>query len=360
MPTYYYIDDNEEILDIITNCETNNNFEELEKYIDNQEKAYGVFSLAVAYLKISTLQHFFDKLILFNSMDGNCYELIHLAICMYRDTYSYLKTGGILTYETALYYSDITEESLKQIVDIIIILVESQIKRELKPKTMLRDLISFCDKFEDYFLVDMLCGKYKLDMWDLYHYSIAWNCQKVFNVLLEKYSDLINFDWTKSAIEIAYRFNNHEMVKYVFEQLREKKRDVYDKYVYLLREDEYLYVKDKEIPENTIVLKFQNNFNIQLENIVFPKKLKKILFNPYFNQSLENVVFPESVEEISFGVGYNWSFYDKSLKNVKFPSNLKKFINEGPGNTKESLDEIKFPPNMEVIVLGYKCSKSNT
>lgn len=396
MPTYYYIYKNNKILHLIEDCEKSGNFTEVEKYIETNYKCkcknnqdydcdyenecdcnneelrlYNILSHSVAYIKINTLKYFYHKIKLDYSRDGNVYDLLHLSIKMYIDAYRINKNkdknkdnfdfdfdmnNDELLYFTEIYEEkEINEDLIKKIVDIISILINSQKEQNKNINPMFRDLIPLCKEYSDYDMINLLCREHELNIWDLYHYSIAWGYKDVFDELIERFDDLIEYRWTEHAIEIAYRFDNPDIVNHVMEKLKIKHNDVYEKIKHLHRINEYIYISNNPIPENTKTLKFPFNFNEPIDNIILTPNIKKIIFNPYFNQSIDNVKFPDTLEELYFGTENNWSSFNKSIMNVKFPRTLKKYISRG-----KKIDDYEiiknngvFSENMEILNLGY-------
>ena len=131
--------------------------------------------------------------------DGNAYNLINLAIENFVDKY-------IVNDEDDEEFETIDKN--KERYDIIIFLVKTQLENYPNDKVdcSMRKLIDVCDKYDDYTLVTILFRIYNISTWDMYHYSIAWGYFKVFDNLIEKFNDIIDLEWTYSALKIAERF----------------------------------------------------------------------------------------------------------------------------------------------------------
>ena len=338
MPTSYGIDTNS----IVENLVETNNIESLEIYLDgtHKDQLYHILSSAVDVSNTKVLQHFISRLICKIRPDGNSYDLLVLAV------------------ENYVRYKD-TPTKTKQL-EIIELLCEQQkrVKTEIIDLDFsTRYLIKYLNENDDYELLDMLVT-YGANLWNVYHYSIAWNHPKVFDKILDKYLDLIDFEWTESAIDIAYQFDHNDIVTHVLDKIKVKFPKKYERLKHLDKSTSYIIKCSNErdsivIPSHILDIKTSFDFNKTIDNIKFPSHLVRIDFGPKFNQVLDNVLFPDTVEEITFGINNNWSFFDQSIKNIKFPKLLKRFYNTGSG-CNESIDDVIFPNSLEILSLGYK------
>jgi hypothetical protein len=92
-----------------------------------------------------------------------------------------------------------------------------------------RYLIEFCDEYNNYDILTILLRKYNTSTWDVYHYSITWNYPKVFDKLIEDFNDIIDFSHTCSAIDMARRFNNNDIVNHVIYKIKTHLPEIYEK-----------------------------------------------------------------------------------------------------------------------------------
>ena len=340
MPISYYIVTNEKVSELVDTT----NLQELDSYLltggdTEEERLYHILSYATNISNLVVLKYFSDKINTSYVPDGNAYNLIHLAIETYVENYE--KDSRIIRFETVL------------------LLVAAQLKNHGNIKNiMLRDLISLGNTHNNYELLEILAKHYHVTLWDVYHYSIAWNVPKVFDKLIAELIEFIDFEWTETAIDIAYGFDHDEIVVYVLDTFKEFLPEIYEKYKHLYRSKEYI-IKDANavIPDHITTILTAADFCGSIDNIKLPSKLERIEFGPRFNQLLDNVVFPETVTTITFGIHHNWSMFDKSIKNIKLPKALKKYYNQG-GGCDESIEDVVFPDTLEVLSLGYKFNYS--
>lgn len=305
------------------------------------EKLYHIMSYATDTANLVVLKRFSNKIDVRYRPDGNAYDLIDLAIKNYVENY-------------------VENNPCTNRYDTIILIIEAQLKNHkcLYSSYPTRRLVKFCDEYDNYELLTTLVRKYNVSMWNMYRYSIAWGYQKVFDKITNDFKDVINFEWTLSAIGIALRFENIDIMNHVMNKMKTLHPESYEKIKYLETSTEYLIKRDQSL-DNLIIgnlvtcVKTEFDFNKSIDGIKLPYNLKKIIFGPYFNQSLDNVVFPDTVEYIGFGTSYNWSFFDKSIKKIKFPKSLKIFYHSG-GGCDESLDDVIFPDSLEILSIGYK------
>ena len=176
-----------------------------------EERLYHILSYATDKSNLTVLNHFRDKIDTNYVPDGNAYNLIDLAIENYADDYNV----------------NIPENNENK-YDTIIFLIKSQLKNYdvVDADYPSRRLVSFLDRYDNYDLLTALVREYDVSLWDVYHYSIAWGYPKVFDKLLDKFYDLIDFNWTKGALEIANRFEQHDTIKHVINKLHVVKPDL--------------------------------------------------------------------------------------------------------------------------------------
>jgi hypothetical protein len=344
MPVHYYTVTNSYVEKLVDT----NSMDMLEKYIDakhienvNGLRLYHVLSCAVDVNNNKVLKHFINRFVSDIRPDGNSYDLLVLAIEKYVENYS----------ET--HHDD-------RYIDTIKILCEQhkKIKKDIIDLGYAtRHLISHIGETNNYDLLDLLVLE-GANLWDIYHYSIAWNNPSVFDKLLENYVGYINFGWTESAINQAYNFDHNVMAVHVLNKMNKLYPEEYEKIKHLLRSTSFIIKSEDDIiPESVTDIKTSFEFSGSIDKIKLPQKLIKIVFGPNFNQSLANVSFPPTLETIGFGLDYNWTFYDKSIKDIKFPKSLKVFYNSGCG-CNESIDDVIFPDSLETLRLGYQFNHS--
>ena len=119
---------------------------------------------------------------------------------------------------------------------IVILIIESQLKnhKTVDVDFATRGLIKFCNEYNNYKLLTILVRKYNASVFDVYHYSIVWGCQKVFDNITNDFYDVIDFEWTEQAINIALQFKKIDMVCYVINKMNTFHPESYEKLKYLL------------------------------------------------------------------------------------------------------------------------------
>jgi len=307
-------------------------------------RLYHILSYATEVANINVLEHFKDKINLNYTPDGNAYNLLHLAIENYVDKYLITNTK---------YY------------DIVILLTKSHISNHnLTPDGyLLRYLIRLGSSHSDYRLLTQLVREYNLCISDVYHYSIAWGYQDVFDYLVKNFDDLIQYDITSWAIENAVRFDHHDVAKYagsrvakLYPYLKDELDKTMDKcginlstFILTNKHD----CLNMVIPNHITHIETTYDFDQPINRIVWSENLVSLQFGANFNRPIDKVKLPDTVKHISFGIKNNWSSFSQSLKNFYFPKSLVEYINQGCG-VKESIGDIIFPDSTERIRLGYK------
>lgn len=170
-----------------------------------QDRLYHILCRAVDTKNLTVIEYFSDQIDLNQSPpDGNAYNLAHLAIENYIESFS----------EQGNY-------------DVVICLVASH--RKNHPDEPLdintRQLIDLANDYDEYELLTILTTQYNVSLWDVFHYSIAWGYPKVFDKIVETLYDFIKFDCIESSLDMAHRFNNFKMIIHVVSFLRAMHRD---------------------------------------------------------------------------------------------------------------------------------------
>jgi hypothetical protein len=182
------------------------NLNESDKYdIENsddkpQDRLYHILCGAIDTENLEVIEYFSDQIDLNESPpDGNAYDLAHLAIENYIESYS--EKGNF---------------------DVVICLIAAHHKNHPdKPLDInARGLIGLANDYDDYELITILVTQYNVSLQDFFHYSIAWSYPKVFNKIVTDLHDFIHFDYIKSSLDIAHRFDNFKMIIHVVSSLR--------------------------------------------------------------------------------------------------------------------------------------------
>lgn len=342
MPTHYFIITNDTVKTLVnaTNLNGLDNYllpnelaETSNTSVTFDERLYHILSYATDVANLTVLNHFNDKINIDIRPDGNAYNLVDLSIENYINNY---------TKNNTIYF------------DIVMCLVEAQIKNHGTISCSLRQLIKFCDTNDNYDLLTILVRKYNISLWDIYHYSIAWNNPKVFDKLISEFSEIIDFEWTKSAIDMAYQFDHDDIICHVVDKIKTCCPKLYHELKHLENPTEIIIktLNNLKIPPNVVGVKTSFDFNEPVKDIMLPYGLKYIKFGPKFNQKLNSVIFPNTIESITFGIDYNWASYSKSIRKIRFPKSLKMFYNNSCG-CNESIDKVKFPDSLEILKIGY-------
>lgn len=371
MPIEYYIVTTK----FVTNLVDNNDLDRLDDYLINghsedqelycdmdkalvapwvtvqdsyKDRLYHILSYATNVANLNVLNYYSDRIDVNYYPDGNSYKLIHLSIENYIENFNIYAWNRELAKD-----SDNNIMNIKNKFDTIILLIESQIKNNINFKIPLQGLTEFCNSYNNYDLVTILINKYNVDLDFLYSSSICNNLPKVFDYLIDNFYDKINFEWTKEALEISFKNDNNEIIKYVLNKIKIVNNEEYEKLKHLDDPTRFIIksVKNLIIPEEVTYIKTSYDFNKSISNVKLPNNLKEIHFGGSFNKSLDDVIFPDSVEKITFGINNNYSSFKKSLKNVKFPKSLKVFWNNG-WHKDENITDIKFPDSIQELKEG--------
>jgi hypothetical protein len=99
-----------------------------------------------------------------------------------------------------------------------------------------------------------------------------------------------------------------------------------------------------KLPKKLEILAFGSNYDISLNNTIFPENLKEIHFGTFFNQNIDKL--PDTIQHITLGSRFN-----KVIS--KFPKSLNSLTIE---NNYISLDNL--PITLKKFTTGYGCSKS--
>ena len=199
------------------------------------EKLYHITSYATAKANLLVLSHFENIINLEYQPSGQCYDLIHFAVENYIDNYS----------------ENNTVEQTKR-YDTILFLLKSGYKNNGKIEWTgaIRRLI--CNirnekskiKNNDAFdLLTLMVRTYNISIKDAYHYSIVWNLPKAFDILIENFDDIIDYEWTNSSLSGALEFKNHlirlkyntldainnNIINHVINKFKTLKPELYDK-----------------------------------------------------------------------------------------------------------------------------------
>jgi hypothetical protein len=84
---------------------------------------------------------------------------------------------------------------------------------------------------------------YNISIEDAYHYSIVWNLPKAFDILIENFDDIIDYEWTDSSLSGALEFKNqiirlkystldainNNIINHVINKFKTLKPELYDK-----------------------------------------------------------------------------------------------------------------------------------
>lgn len=229
MPTYYYIDTTNEAKAIVDSSD----IEKIDLYVnpnkdtemseEAEKKLYHITSYATEISHNEILAYVLPIVDFSYKPDGNCYNLIYLALenylVCYNDEHDIKKPE-----EKTLFEKYIREQNIEkfaifsndrfQTLKLLLQHAKDTDQNEILGHAS-RQLISHIDKYDDWTLLDIFVNEHNICLWDVYHYSIAWNYKNVFCGIVDKYKDKINFDWNESAFDIAIRFEHNDMPIFV-------------------------------------------------------------------------------------------------------------------------------------------------
>lgn len=360
MPIEYYIVTTK----FVTNLVDNNDLDRLDDYLINghsedqelycdmdkalvapwvtvqdsyKDRLYHILSYATNVSNLNVLNYYSDKIDINYYPDGNSYNLIHLSITNYIESFN-------------IYDNNII--NIKNKFDTIILLIEC-LQNNINFEFPLHGLTEFCDSSNNYDLVTILINKYDISADFLYSSSINNDYSKVFDYLIDNFYHKINFKCIEEALQISFINDNYEIIKHVLNKIKIVNIEEYEKLKHLHDPTRFIIksVKNLIIPEEVTYIKTDYHFNKSISNVKLPNNLKEIHFGGSFNKSLDDVIFPDSVEKITFGKNNNYSSFKKSLKNVKFPKSLKVFWNNG-WHKDENITDIKFPDSIQELKEG--------
>ncbi len=190
MPTHFYIPTSKYIRNLVNT----NNFEELDKNLDTE--AMSILVYAVEKENKEVIKRYRDKIDVSYEKDGNSYSMITLA--------------------TEKYTECETEEEKDKIFKMIKFIIKEHKNNKNKFPDLgypTRLLIKYCHNTGDYRLLDEYINT-KCSLWNVFHYSIAWNYKNTYDYINANYPNLIYEDWLDSACETAKDFGNKEMAEY--------------------------------------------------------------------------------------------------------------------------------------------------
>ena len=325
-----------------------------------KDRLYYILSYATDVGNFFVLNYYKDKIdIDYRCNDGNAYDLVHLSIKCYVENFS------------------VNELINNNRYNIIICILDSQIEKNKNNfKIPVFYLIDLYENHKDYNLIHIILTKYDQNLLeDIYKYTISSGIEDLFDWLITNFFDKINFEWSEEAFEEAYNKDNDEIIKYVLSKIKLLNYELYEKLEYLdyssklivknicnlfipehitfIKTASYFNesIDDVKLPNGLIELHFGQDFNQSIDNVNFPNSLLELHFGFSFNKSLDKVIFPESLEKITFGLHNNSSFFNRSIKNIKFPKSLKVFWNNGHIRDK-LISTIKFPNTIEYLKIG--------
>ena len=71
-----------------------------------------------------------------------------------------------------------------------------------------------------------------------------------------------------------------------------------------------------EISDDLISITFGDEFNQNIEKVIWPKSLTSIVFGYWFNQPVEKVIWPNSLTSLKFGYTFNHKI--TNLQNISY------------------------------------------
>lgn len=195
---------------------------------DKNLRIYHILSYAVDTGNIVIIKHVMDNFEydVKYTPHGHAYDLIILAIENWirnvkREERENTNSKPETFYKQYILEqeNELTQNSSSHCYDVILTLL----KYNFAMSYGLRLLINYCDRTDDYKLVDLMIRKYNCDIWDMYHYSIFWCYPKVFDYAVEHYSDLIDFNITKNSVKMieTHGSKDKNMQQHVYKKLDE-------------------------------------------------------------------------------------------------------------------------------------------
>lgn len=100
-----------------------------------------------------------------------------------------------------------------------------------------------------------------------------------------------------------------------------------------------------DLCSNVVCLAFGNRFNEPLDNVVWPRTLRRLELGDYFNKSIDAVSF-SPVQELSFGDDFS-----RPVADVAWPASLQKLTFGLYFN--EPIRQVSWPRNLQELELGY-------
>ena len=191
-------------------------------------RVYHILSYAVDIAEIEVIEYIVNK---HHDIDidfrphGNAYNLLHLSIenwinAIQQETLLNKNKKDLSYYDTWLIkeYEERPKIPINQYWNAIILLLDSGSKFYYASRL----LVSYCQKTDDYRLVDLLINKYNFDTYNLYHYSIFWQCDKVFDKLVDDYADKIDiYGITDSSLKLCQDHKKLDICNHVETKLKD-------------------------------------------------------------------------------------------------------------------------------------------
>lgn len=161
--------------------------------LDRKDRIYHIAIVAVQTQSLEVLEHIRDSIDPdYHMCDGNTYSAFHLSAKKLAK-HQTKQWWQIYKFLFKLLPQDYTEKHFYT-------------RYFVRPEFNLNlDLIDAVIKLTD------------CDIWDIYHYSIAWNQPQITEHVLIYHKHLVKPEWTKRALEVARTFNSEDSIK-MFEQ----------------------------------------------------------------------------------------------------------------------------------------------
>lgn len=170
--------------------------------IDKALQMYHIMSYAIDTANIPVVNHFLKQTNLDYVPHGNAYTLAGLAI----ENYLNERDQDDLMTKKASVKQPINQETTKAVM---MLLVNEKLDLDYDSRKLV------CNN-PDYELIDMLVTK-NVNLWAMYHYSIAWGHPDIYRFLVQNYPDKINATWLQGALEIADRFGHGTIMRKVLD-----------------------------------------------------------------------------------------------------------------------------------------------
>jgi hypothetical protein len=122
-----------------------------------------------------------------------------------------------------------------------------------------------------------------------------------------------------------------------------------EKFIRLVEEKKYIVIS--KIIWDIKSVYFGDNFNQNIDGLIFPDEIESICFSRNFNQSLDNVIFPKNLKKIYFGGEYNLP-----VDKIKLPDSV--YLIAFYSKFNQSLEKLKFPKDLHTLELGLEFNQS--